>query len=103
MLCLGDLCVRQAWLKLPTGLGITGTAEPSGDYLTSRLRFLRKPGRRNMEMGAQLLWRLRRYSRAEFLNALLELEAVAISCHAAHAQICRAVRQTNTSPRKSLV
>lgn len=51
-------------------------------------------------MGARLLWHPRRYSRAEFLNALLELEAVAILRSATHAQICRAVRQMNTSPRK---
>ena len=40
-------------------------------------------------MGAQLLWHLRRYGRAEFLNVLLELEAVAILRSATRAQICR--------------
>lgn len=63
----------------------------------------RLKGLRSIETGAQLLWHLRRYSRAEFLNALLELEAVAVLRSATHAQICRAVRQMNMGPRKSLV
>lgn len=66
-------------------------------------RETRLKGLRSIERGAQLLQHLRCYSRAEFLNAFLEPEAAAILRSAAHAQICRTMRQMNMSPRKLLV
>lgn len=49
----------------------------------------RLKGLRSIKMGAQLLWHLRHYSRAEFPNASLELEAAVMLCSATRAQICR--------------
>jgi len=42
--CLGDLRARQVWLKFPTGLGIAGVAELSGDNSAGGLGFPGKPG-----------------------------------------------------------